>query len=106
MENDGYVYLLNESGDDAMYKIGVSRNSDIKKRIKKLQTGNGNEIIERYKFFSRRPFRLETMLHQYYHESRCEGEWFLLTKEQVEEFPAKCEQYEKIIDCLKDNPYF
>ena len=38
-----YVYLLGDSGQDNSFKVGMTR-GDINKRIKQLQTGNGEEI--------------------------------------------------------------
>ena len=61
----GFVYLLKEDGDEALYKIGVTK-GDINARIKKLQTGNGNKIRLVHSFLSDRPFKLERMLHQKY----------------------------------------
>ena len=104
MQN-GYVYLLCENGDNELYKIGVTKGS-IEKRIKKLQTGNGNKLYCVSSFLSNRPYKLEQMLHSYFKNEREEGEWFLLSKEQVNSFIPLCEQYQAIIDALKDNPFF
>jgi len=101
----GFVYLLCVNGDNEMYKIGVTK-SDINKRIKKLQTGNGNQIYCVASFHSNRPYKLESILHRYYAVDRQEGEWFLLSKERVAEFLPLCKTYEDAIDALKDNPFF
>ena len=102
----GYVYLLGQNGDSGMFKIGVTKSEDITKRIKKLQTGNANEIICIHKFHTNKPFKLEKMLHNYYASCRQESEWFLLNNEQVGEFIERCEKFQAIIDALKDNPFF
>ena len=102
---EGYVYLLCENGDNEMYKIGVTR-SEVSKRIKKLQTGNGNPIHCVASFKSSRPYKLEKMLHSRFSLDREEGEWFLLSKEQAEGFLPLCEKLEGIIISLKDNPFF
>lgn len=102
----GYVYLLGQNGDSGMFKIGVTKSDDVTKRIKKLQTGNGNEIYCINKFYSNKPFKLEKMLHNYYAMYRQESEWFLLSREQVDEFTERCEKFQAIIDSLKDNPFF
>jgi hypothetical protein len=101
----GTVYLLCEEGDYELYKIGCTR-GDVNKRIKSLQTGNGNKIRCINTFHSNKPYRLETMLHNHFATCREEGEWFLLNKEQVDGFPILCEKFQTIIDSLKDNPYF
>ena len=38
-----YVYLIGDAGQDNTFKIGMTR-GDVNKRIKQLQTGNGEEI--------------------------------------------------------------
>lgn len=105
MAKSGYVYLLCENGDNELYKIGVTGGS-IENRIKKLQTGNGNKLLCVNSFLSSRPYKLEKMLHAHFFSDREEGEWFLLSKEQVESFIPLCEQYEGIIEALKENPFF
>ena len=105
MYESGIVYLLCENGDNELYKIGVTR-GDVTKRIKKLQTGNGNKIICLKQFESDKPYKLEKMLHNHFSNEREEGEWFLLSKEQVDEFIQTCQKYQEIIDSLKDNPFF
>lgn len=102
---EGYVYLICENGDNELYKIGVTRGS-IESRLKKLQTGNGNKLICVDSFKSNKPYKLEKMLHGHFAYDREEGEWFLLSKEQVGEFQKLCEMYQGIIDALKDNPFF
>ena len=105
MSSEGVVYLIAENGDGDMYKIGVTR-SDVSSRIKKLQTGNGNGLRCVTTFRTTKPYKLEKMLHSYFKESREEGEWFLLTKEQVDGFIPLCEKYQGIIDSLDENPFF
>lgn len=102
---DGYVYLICENGDNELYKIGVTKGS-VENRIKKLQTGNGNKLICVNSFKSNRPYKLESLLHSHFANDREEGEWFLLSKEQVESFTSLCEKYEGVIEALKDNPFF
>lgn len=102
----GWVYLLKEDGDDMLYKIGVTKCDSAEARIKKLQTGNGNKIRLVNSFLTNKPFKLEKMMHNKYKESREEGEWFLLTNDQVNNFSAVCEEFQKIINALEDNPFF
>jgi hypothetical protein len=103
---DGFVYLIKESGDDFMYKIGVTTAKNVNTRLKKLQTGNGNKLILLKSFKSNKPFKLEKMLHNYYKNNREEGEWFLLGENEINEFESLCNKYQIIIDSLKDNPFF
>jgi hypothetical protein len=103
---DGFVYLIKESGDDFMCKVGVTTAKDVNTRLKKLQTGNGNKLILLKSFKSNNPFKLEKMLHNYYGNNREEGEWFLLGENEINEFESLCNKYQVIIDSLIDNPFF
>lgn len=54
----GFVYLIGEDETTNRFKIGVTKCNDINKRLKKLQTGNSNELFIKHVY--------ETMLHNYY----------------------------------------
>jgi len=100
-KNGGTVYLLVENGDNQMYKIGVTKGS-VDKRIKKLQTGNGNPIRCVASFESIAPYRLERILHDHFKLDREEGEWFLLSKEQANEFFTICDTYERALRAIRE----
>ena len=100
-----YVYLLCDSGQDRMYKIGVTK-TDVERRIKKLQTGNGNEIFLINKYETEYPFYIEKMLHKKHYPNRKIGEWFELSDESVINFVEECKFFEKIIDEMEGNPFF
>ena len=102
----GYVYLIQEEGNNDLYKIGVTRSKDVSKRVAALQTGNGNKLILKDYYYSTRPFKMEMMLHNKYSLLREEGEWFCLSEDDVNGFKATCELYQKNINALKDNPFF
>ena len=101
---EGYVYLLCNPLEEC-YKIGVTTGT-IEERMKKLQTGSSNEIHIVSYFKSAAPFKLESLLHAKYSTKRKVGEWFELEPEQVFEFKKVCEEKEKTIESLKDNPWF
>ncbi len=102
----GFVYLLEcIIDDDSIYKIGFTKDK-IQKRINKLQTGNGYELIELYKFETQYNQKVERRLHKYFSNKRLKGEWFKLNKEDVDNFIQKCEKIENDFDSLKDNPFF
>lgn len=85
----GYVYLLHGTGTD-WYKIGQSINPSV--RLKQLGT--------------RAPFPIETVgvygasdmdaeelyWHERFRSKRVEGEWFVLTKDDVSAFLRLCEE--------------
>ena len=100
----GYVYLICDPSTDH-FKIGVTR--DIKSnRIKKLQTGNSTELFIRHIYKTPWPFRLETLLHNYYRNKQVLNEWFALDTEDVLGFEARCRTLEQTIRDLQDNPWF
>lgn len=102
----GHVYLIGEVGNENRFKIGSTRCKDVNKRLKQLQTGNSEELYIKSSFETSRPFRLEKMLHNRFKSSNLIGEWFELSKADVEAFKTICEQLQYIIDSLKDNPFF
>lgn len=100
----GYVYLLCDASSE-LFKIGVTRGS-IENRIRKLQTGNGNEIFVCQSFKTDHPFKMEKMLHSKYYSKRQLNEWFALDEEDVRSFIGNCEKFQHNMDVLKDNPFF
>ena len=46
------------------------------------------------------------MLHNHFKSSNLIGEWFELSESDTEAFRVVCEEKEKIISCLKDNPFY
>lgn len=100
----GYIYLICDPDKDH-YKIGVTREKD-SKRIKKLQTGNSCELHIVHIYECEYPFRLETMLHNYYKDKCVLNEWFELSEDEVIYFLNKCKEFDSIINELKCNPFF
>lgn len=101
----GYVYLICDSGHDNMFKIGVTKQT-LEKRLKQLQTGNGSEIFLVSYHETDYPYYIEKMLHQRFCVDRKVGEWFDLDNDKVLSFKNECDNLEKIIVELKDNPFF
>lgn len=98
----GYVYLIQDIDNDT-YKIGVTK-GDPQTRLKKLQTGNSCKLEIKYLYECKYPYRLETMLHNYYKEYQVINEWFGLP--DINGFLDKCHEFDNIISILKDNPFF
>lgn len=99
-----FVYLLCDSGQDSCFKIGVTRGS-IEKRIKKLQTGNGEEIFLADYFETDYPFFVEKLMHQRHFAEKKLNEWFTLTEEDRCKFKAECSEFEQIAKELENNPF-
>lgn len=102
----GYVYLIGEKENDDTYKIGSTRAKDVNYRLKQLQTGNSYELYVKDYYKTEHPFKLEKMLHNHFKSSSLIGEWFKLTKSNIDNFKSICEEKEKIIESLKYNPFY
>lgn len=102
---NGYVYLICDLGKDNAYKIGVTKNI-VEERKKELQTGNSSELHICNYYQTEFPYKIETMLHHRYNSKNIKNEWFELTDEEALNFKKECEKCEKIIEALKDNPFF
>lgn len=100
-----FVYLLCDSGQDNMFKIGTTK-LPIEQRIKKLQTGNSNEIFLSDYYETAHPFYIEKMLHKKFAPNKKVGEWFQLDDPDALSFKDVCNQFEELISTLKDNPFF
>ena len=108
MEN-GYVYLIIEGDQHGMekYKIGITKNNP-EERLRKLKTGNSNEldVLKIYRSINYK--KIERILHRKYASQRTlsQNEFFYLTDEQVLGFIDSCKEAENIIYALKDNPFY
>lgn len=102
----GYVYLIGEKDNIGKYKIGSTKAKDINKRLKQLQTGNSSELYIKHYYETEHPFKLEKMLHNHFKSSNLIGEWFELSESDTEAFMGICEEKEKTIEALKDNPFY
>ena len=99
-----YVYLLGVSGQDNTFKVGMTR-GDINKRIKQLQTGNGEEIYMLNSFKTKYQFFIERSLHLKFCPKNKRNEWIELEINDVVNFKLYCEEIEKQAHALKDNPF-
>lgn len=102
----GFVYLIGMKNQPNKFKIGSTRRKDINDRLKQLQTGNAEELYIKDFFETEKPFKLEQMLHNKYKSERLIGEWFEMSSAMTDTFHAVCENYQSIINSLKQNPFF
>jgi hypothetical protein len=98
----GYVYIISEYGDEMLYKIGFTKNHP-SIRLKKLSTGNSNEIRLLNFYQSKNYVKIEKMLHLKFNKSRYRGEWFNLTKKEVNSFTYEAELADALINFLTEN---
>jgi len=101
------IYLISANHQDGFYyKIGWTKR-DPNKRLKELKTGNSQELQLVNVFESKWGPRIESNLHRHFNQFRCEGEWFKLEPEQVEQFKELCERNHNIFELMaKENSWF
>ena len=99
-----YVYLLGDSGQDNVFKIGITKGK-VEKRIKQLQTGNGEEIYLVDYYETDYPFFIERLLHTKFYPKQKKNEWFFLEIEDVINFKKHCTDIEMVAESLKENPF-
>lgn len=93
------VYLL--QSDSGLYKIGVSKNPS--KRVRQLQTGNGEKIRLIYSFETDIPFLVEQSLQNHFMMYKVNGEWFNLSLEDELEFLNLCQKSNENIKRLLES---
>lgn len=78
---ESMVYII-QMGDFNIYKIGIADNPV--KRIKQLQTGNPYKLKLVDSFYKWNARQVELRIHKRYNKYKMEGEWFKLSKKQIE----------------------
>lgn len=99
------VYLIGNKELFGYYKIGATR-GNVNKRLKTLQTGNSGELYIEKNYETEYPFIVENILHNKLEHKKTLNEWFDLDLKDVTEFKEMCENIEKTIEVMKDNPFF
>jgi len=73
-----FVYLLKNKDS---FKIGKA--NDVERRVKSIQTGSSSKVECIYKILVRRPFQVETLLHNLFFDNKIYGEWFVFSDSQL-----------------------
>jgi hypothetical protein len=99
------VYLISIGDEQKRYKIGHTRRK-VEQRIKELKTGNSEDFQIVGFFESKWGTKIEASLHRRYGQSRIDGEWFFLTKQQVDGFISECQLIHDNLNLLsRENTY-
>lgn len=77
------VYILKEV-ETEHYKIGFTKGL-VNNRIKSLQTGNPNTIVEYYSAETEYASQVEAALHNFNFINNINGEWFRFSEEELSE---------------------
>ena len=89
-----YVYFIWNTRTNN-YKIG--RSIDVAQRLKQLQTANDSKlVIYRQIKTSNLNLNLELILHSYFNDYKLVGEWFNITKDDIDKDPILVKMYAKI----------
>ena len=97
-----YLLRVDDGVDGVLYKIGITKN-EVEKRVKQLQTGNGNiiEIVSVYE--SEYANKIETALHRGYFSNQKKGEWFSLSYFIEFNFINECKMIENNLIFIDKN---
>ncbi len=88
------IYVLSSAG---CYKIGVT-GSAVEKRMSELQTGNPHIIVCEKEFLigdRSTAYQCEKYLHNMFKDKRLNGEWFILSAEQLDNIDNLVNEYVK-----------
>jgi len=80
----GYVYIIG-STDLGWFKIGISREKNLKKRLIGIERYLPFKIDFSISFLSKRCNKEEKILHRKFKEYRIKGEWFKLNLDHLDE---------------------
>ena len=104
-----YIYLIESITDyEHVYKIGYTKNKNIKKRLSSIKTGNHGVVKLVYLFETKHNRKVELAMHKKYHTERLNGEWFEIDLTDVVNFENNCQTLENGFDILKEhnNPFY
>jgi len=101
------IYLVcSEINGEKLYKIGYTRRL-IEKRIKEFKTGNASDIYVVDSFQSQWGTKIESQLHKIYKSKKIGGEWFDLTKGEIDSFQINCRRIHENLELIsKHNSYY
>lgn len=98
------IYLI--KNEENLYKIGVTKRN-VNERIKELNISYPYELKIIHEYQTNIGYKLESYLHKIFHHKNIKGEWFELSKNDVEKFISFCKKYENNYKILKEsnNPF-
>ena len=90
----GTVYVIGPDIPGTPFKIGVTSGSNTSKRKSALQTAHWMDLKEVWKSdLLDRADIVEQKLHTYFEKKRVRGEWFNITKNDIEMIPTLVKQF-------------
>jgi Meiotically up-regulated gene 113 len=90
----GTVYVQGPDIPGLPYKIGVTAGRDTRKRLSGNQVGNWHVLKEVWKSdLLDRADLIEDKLHKHFESKRVRGEWFDITRQDIDAIPSLIEQF-------------
>jgi hypothetical protein len=90
----GTVYVQGPDIPGLPYKIGVTAGRDTRKRLSGNQVGNWHVLKEVWKSdLLGRADIIEAKLHKHFESKRVRGEWFNVSKTDIDSIPKLIEQF-------------
>jgi hypothetical protein len=97
------VYLIKTNiPTEEKYKIGITTEGGLQRRVKNLQTGASSELMVITTYKTKYASLIEKTLHRQYNHKKIIGEWFQLSDEEVFTFTKTCTNIENNIILLKE----
>lgn len=91
-KNDGVIYIIGAKDGKSPYKIGFSKNADVRKRLCSIQVSNWIEMCIVYQSpIVANVTQLERRIHFRYAKKRIRNEWFSLTKKDIKKIQYEIE---------------
>lgn len=91
-KNNGVIYIIGAKGGKSPYKIGFSKNTDVRKRLCSIQVSNWIEMCVIYQSpIMSNVTQLERRIHSRYANKRIRNEWFSLTKKDIKKIQHEIE---------------
>ena len=100
------IYLIHARDTDN-YKIGITSQKNLDQRLKALQTGNSYKLVILKTVITKHASLVERRLHRDFKFVHQEGEWFMLSSDDVNGFELMCDKIINDIDFLVNmgNPF-
>ena len=101
------VYLVSAQLDGSIYyKIGWTKRSP-EKRLNELKTANSHNLEIVSTFETKWGPRVESSLHKQFKHLKCNGEWFRLRPEDVDNFLEYCQKSHELLEYMStENSWF
>lgn len=94
----GTVYVIGPDIPGTPYKIGVTSGSDTRKRKTALQTSHWMDLNEVWKSdLLDRADIIEGKLHKHFEKKHVRGEWFNISKQDIDSIPSLIKQFKATV---------